>query len=100
MKRLLMSLTLIVVSQPVFALLPPYYQSVKEMVAILNSPLVAEKMGSPYSIQSLIKSETGYTLAVGECKLDIKINYIQRKDGLVGPAEFNIEPGEKNCNTK
>lgn len=100
MKQLLVSLMLIVISQPSFALLPPYYQSVKEMIAILNNPLVAEKIGSPYPIQSLTKSESGYILLVGECKLDIKINYIQRKDGMVGSAELNIEPGEKSCNTK
>lgn len=97
MKQLFMLIGLLTAGQPVLASLPPYYQSVREMTAILDSPAVAGKIGSPYSIDSLVRNKNGYQLEVGDCQLNIKVHYLPYQDGMVGPAEFTIEPGEKVC---
>lgn len=88
---------LLTFSQIAFALLPPFYQSTKEMVAILSSEEVAKKLASPYPIQSISKIDSGYRIVIQDCHLDVKIKYIPPEKGIVGPAKFEIEPQEKIC---
>jgi len=84
-------------SPSLLAALPPYYQSAKEIIAILNSSIVAQKLSTPYPIDSIKKTEKGYRLAAGKCELEVNIIYKPREDGLVGPVNFEIIPGERSC---
>jgi hypothetical protein len=84
-------------SKVCFAALPPYYESSKEITAILNDPLVTEKITSGRPITSITRTETGYTMVARECSLEIKLNYLPQKDGMVGPVNFEIKPGELKC---
>lgn len=83
-----------------FAILPPFYQSTKEIIAILESPEVAKKLASPYPINSISKTNTGYTIFIEDCQLEVKVIYIPLEKGMVGPAKFEIEPQEKVCQKK
>jgi hypothetical protein len=84
----------------VYALLPPFYQSTKEIIAILNNSEVANKLGAGRSISEIIKTDTGYKVVTRECRLEIKVVYSDRKDRMVGPAEFKIELGELSCQSE
>jgi hypothetical protein len=84
-------------SATTIALLPPYYQTAKEITAILNDPRVAEKITSGRVINSILKTESGYTINAGNCTLKIKVNYLPPPKGMVGAAVFEIEVGELNC---
>src|SRR5581483_295062 len=76
------------------AILPPYYQSVREIERILDSSEVAKKL-SAYPIQSIVRnegSETSYSVTVKDCVLNVKIVYKSSeknsaKKDFVGPAE-------------
>lgn len=72
------------------ALLPPYYQTTKEITAILNNAQVAEKFGSGRMIGSIVKTDSGYILTARECTLKITLRYKQNPKGFVGPALFDI----------
>jgi hypothetical protein len=82
---------------PLHALLPPYYQSKNELLEILNSDEVANKMTSGRLINSIEKTDFGYKMTARECTLEIFVNYKKRNDGLVGPAEFEIKTGDFKC---
>jgi len=84
----------------VFALLPPFYQSIKEITAILNNSDVIKKLNTPYPISNITKTENGYQITVQECTLNVIVEYIPPKAGWVGPAEFKIQPGELVCKQK
>lgn len=84
-------------SQASLALLPPYYQSTKEMIAILEDPEVAKAVASPYPIKSITKTEGGYSIAIEDCLVEVKIVQQPAEKGFVGPAKFKIEPQEKVC---
>lgn len=79
------------------ALLPPYYESTKEITAILNNPKVIEKITSGRLINSITRTEAGYIISAGNCTLLIKIKYLPLPDGMVGAAVFELEPGELVC---
>jgi hypothetical protein len=96
MKRLLWAMTLLYSTHAV-ALLPPYYQTAKEITTILNDPHVAEKITSGRMIRSIIKTETGYTIQAGSCNLEIQIKYSPLPNGMVGPAVFEIEVSKFVC---
>lgn len=81
----------------VFALLPPFYQSIKEITAVLNDPEVIQKLNTPYPISSIIKTETGYQITVQECTLNVRIEYIPLKNGMVGPANFKVHAEDLIC---
>ncbi len=83
-----------------FAALPPYYQSTKELMAILSDPEVEKKLASPYPIKSIIKTDSGYMIAIQDCELEVKIIYLPQERGFVGPAKYKIEPQEKVCHKR
>ncbi len=79
------------------ALLPPYYESAKEITAILNNPKVIEKITSGRVINSITRTDAGYIINASNCTLLIKIKYLPLPDGMVGAAVFELEPGELSC---
>lgn len=94
---------LLLPAQSVLAALPPYFQTSKEIIAILNDPKVAEKIGSGRTIDDIKKTKNGYILQARECTLEVAIEYNKPKGGVVGPVDFNVTPMDFNCkemNTK
>lgn len=87
-------------ASPSYALLPPYYESTKELIDILNNNEVATKITSGRPIQSIEKTENGYKITARECTLDVFIKYKERKDGFVGPAQYEIQTGILQCNNE
>lgn len=81
-----------------FAALPPFFQSSKEIINILNNQAIAEKIGSGRGIESIIRNKDGYTITARECTLEVIVNYLPAKEGMVGPANYEVKPGEFRCN--
>lgn len=81
----------------ILALLPPYYQSAKEITAILNDPEIAEKISSGRLIKAIEKTESGYRILAGTCTLAVTIKYLPQPQGFVGPARFEFEAGDLIC---
>ena len=74
-----------------FAALPPFYQSSKEIKAILNSPDLHEKLGSGQYILDIIKTRSGWMIITPKYRLPIEVKYIPQE--RIGPAEFELEFG-------
>jgi len=96
MKKLLLLLTLMYTGTSL-ALLPPYYQSAKEITAMLNDPKIAEKITSGRLIRSIEKTKSGYKIVAGTCTLQVTVKYLPQPQGFVGPAIFEFEAGELVC---
>lgn len=79
------------------ALLPPYYESAKEITALLNNPKVVEKITSGRLINSISRTDAGYIINAGNCTLLVQIKYLPLPEGMVGAAVFELEPGELVC---
>lgn len=96
----LIGLLIFCTSPCVFALVAPYYQSIREIEKILSSSEVANKL-SAYPIQSIVRNDAAdevfYNITVKDCTLKVKIIYKEPKKGFVGPAEFEVLP-ENTCN--
>ncbi len=45
------------------------------------------------------EDEKGYRITIENCSLFVGVHYLPPKEGLVGPAQFELEPGELNCST-
>ena len=98
MQKILLSFILMGYSSFAIALLPPLYQSSKEVATILNDTKVQEKISSGRGIKTINKTDTGYLITTtGECTLPVNIKYVPLPNGMVGPAAFEIEVGELNC---
>lgn len=96
----LFSLFFLCIPFPLQALLPPFYESKKELIDILNNNEVAEKITSVRLINSIEKTETGYKITARECTLEVFVNYKQPQQGFVGPAEYEIKTGNLVCNNE
>jgi hypothetical protein len=84
------------------AALPPYWQSAKEIAAIVNDERVhdALKYEEPILSVSLKKPLAGnrvYEITTERCKLQVTVAYQMAKPGLLGPAQFDIEVGDASC---
>ncbi len=86
------------------AVLPPYYEDIKEIKAILDDPKITEKAGSR-PIQSIAKvsinDKKGWKLLLGpqgQCSLVVNIDYkFTHEPGFVGPQEFELNPEDLVC---
>jgi hypothetical protein len=97
MKRISLFCLAIVCCTSVLAALPPYYQTSKEIITILNNKEVSEKIGSGRPIHSIVHTDSGYLIQAGECSLAVKVTYSPRPNGMVGPAVFEIHVDQLEC---
>ena len=73
---------------PIFAILPPLYQGIKEMTAILQDPQLGQLLHSGEVIMSIQKTDSGYTVVTNQHQLPIKVNY--RQERRIGPQQFTL----------
>ena len=76
------------------ALLPPFYQDVKEIEAILESPSLKGYSGE--QIMQISKKEAGYCLETTRYIFNIEVKTLP--SSKIGPAEFEVKfqpPEEK-----
>ena len=100
MKGNLLLIAILFVTTAAWALLPPYYETSKEIKAILEDPTVIEKISSGRPIQTIVKTSKGYVITAGptgECTLHVLINYLPPTRGFVGPAQYDIVTENLEC---
>lgn len=73
-------------------LLPPLYESIKEIQAILGSPEIGERLQSGEVIHNIEKTSSGFALVTNMHRLEIAVVY-QNQDKM-GPASFKLVFGE------
>ncbi len=95
MKHLFLLLTL--TSLTTFAALPPYYQSAREINAILNCQTVAQKLGAGSQIKSIqhVEKDDSYIVRSGLCEVVVQVRY--QPVHIPGPAKFVLETSDVKC---
>ncbi len=80
------------------AALPPYWQSAREISAIVNDARVHDAL--KYEEPILSVTTTGddvYVLKTPRCTLLITIVDTPDAEAMVGPRQFDLEVGEADC---
>lgn len=98
MKRVLLSLSILLFSGSAFAALAPFYHTANEVKAILEHPDVVKKLGAGRPIDSIVRSSSVYTVSAGNCALEIQVTYVSLPmPGSAGPAQLELHLGKVNC---
>lgn len=71
------------------AALPPFYESLVELSAILKDQRLAEKLSSGEPILDIKKNEKGYLITTNQNQ--VQVNIVYQKQDMPGPAKFNLE---------
>ena len=80
------------------AALPPYWQSAREITAIVNDGQVHDALKYEEPILSIgVTAADEYEVRTERCTLKVKIVDKPAKPGLVGPRQFDIDVGEATC---
>jgi len=78
------------------AALPPFWQSAREISAIVNDQTVHDALNYEEPILSVTATGDGsYELKTLRCALSITVVYQPTK--MVGSGEFDLEVGEAQC---
>lgn len=87
----------LIVSSLALGALPPFYQSAREIKAVLDDASVAEKFGSGKAIEGINKDpqESTYYVASKDCFLAVKVVYGESTQP--GPVPFTLEVGNLTC---
>ena len=75
------------------ALLPPLYQSLKEIDAIISNEQLKEELGSAEAVLEIKRVKDGYLVLTRQYMLKVEVIYIPRK--IIGPAKFELRFHEK-----
>ncbi|HLL29558.1 MAG TPA: hypothetical protein VK403_01050 [Allosphingosinicella sp.] len=82
---------------PAAAALPPQYQRMAELRAVLDDGKVAEAFGSaPIDRIEYVRSDL-YRVSAGRCRLDVAIVDRPTPGGIAGPRRFGVKAGRKVC---
>jgi len=79
---------LLLASQPLIGILPPFYQSQSEIEAILEDEDLQECLGTTRQINSIVRNDKGWIVSNDLYEVQVVIKY--EYDGKLGPANFNI----------
>lgn len=95
--KTLFVLTFALIATSAQAALPPGAESLRRIAAIASSPAVFKAIGNTGWISSVTDNQNGnYTVVSSTCALSVKVE-VRTKEGLVGPGELVIIPGQLNC---
>ena len=83
---------------PASAALPPNYQRVAELKAVLADPKVgsAFPMDAPIERVEYVRPDR-YRVSGGRCHLDVAIFDLPTPPGVVGGRRFGVRPGRMVC---
>jgi hypothetical protein len=90
MKKIIFVLICFFSFSQAFAILPPFYHTVREIKAILDDPILHEKLGSGEMILSVEKEEAGWSVITHKYILHVDVKYIPTP-GICGPGQFELE---------
>jgi len=72
-----------------YSALPPLYQGIKEIEAILQAPELKERLSSSEIIEEIIREDHGYIVLTQKQTLYVKV--IPSNKSKIGPKEFDLE---------
>ncbi|HEX8513079.1 MAG TPA: hypothetical protein VF688_08220 [Allosphingosinicella sp.] len=82
---------------PVCAALPPQYQRLAELQAVLEADGVADAFaGAPIDRVQYVRPDL-YRVSAGRCHVDVAIVGIPETSGVAGPRRFGMKAGRKTC---
>jgi hypothetical protein len=78
--------------------LPPQYQRLAELRAVLENPGVAGAFSVMEPIERVeYVSPDLYRVTAGRCHLDVRIADLPTPRGMVGARHFEVRPGRRVC---
>lgn len=80
--------SLLCLSSPLSAILPPLYESLKEIKSIVNSPDLTARLQSGELITKIERNDAGFEITTNQHTLQIDVEYIPT--GRIGPAEYKL----------
>jgi hypothetical protein len=85
-------------ASPAWAALPPNYQRLAELKAVLDHPAVASAfdIDSPVERVEHVRPDL-YRVSAGRCHLDVAIVDLPTPPDVAGPRRFEARPGRKLC---
>ena len=96
MKKIIFIIAFLFLSKG-FAILSPYYQSIKEIDTILSDKKLYDEFGSSEAITDIKKVKEGYVISSQKYTLLVEVIYIPQK--IIGPAKFELKFNEKKKNS-
>lgn len=75
------------------AALPPLYQSLREIDAIISDERLSKELGSAEAILGIKKIKDGYLITTINYHVKVDVIYIPQK--MIGPAKFELKFHEK-----
>jgi hypothetical protein len=92
MKKILL-LIVSILTINLYGLLPPFYQSLDEIKAIINSDELIENANSAFPILEIKKVQKGYLIITSDYLQLVEIN--NKDQDKTGPAKFDLFFDEK-----
>jgi hypothetical protein len=71
------------------AALPPLYQGIKELQALLDDPDLSAELTSGEVIESIKKTESGYEVQTNRSRLQVDVHY--KPQSVPGPVSFDLQ---------
>lgn len=97
MKNILSVVLILLGSQISSAALAPFFNSVREIKAILDNEQVYQQLGSR-SITSITREKNVYSVATDGCALNVAVTYVSPPyPGFAGPGELELHVGTVTC---
>lgn len=83
---------------PATAALPPNYQRLAELRAVLDHPAVGGAFGmdGPVERVEYVRPDL-YRVSGGGCRMDVAIHGLPMPRGMAGPRRFEVRPWKKVC---
>ena len=90
MKKLFGILTVcMALSSPLFSALPPLYQGLKELKAIIEDKKLDQVLNSGEVIMDIRKTQDGYMIVTNQHQVNVKVVY--EPASRPGPIPFHVE---------
>lgn len=83
---------------PAGAALPPNYQRLAELRAVLDHPDVGREFGMDGPVERIeyVRPDL-YRVSSGRCRMLVEIHGLPMPRGMAGPRRFEARPGKKVC---
>lgn len=85
------------VSLPASAALPPKYQRIAELRAVLEHQGVVRALGDALITRIEFVRNDLYRVHAGGCHIDAAIVGLPMRPGMVGARRFEVRPGRRVC---
>lgn len=90
----------LLLSGSVYAVLPPFAQSLREIDAIVSDPELYRLLGSAEAFQQILKTEGGYAVLTKNYYLRVDVQYLPTQ--RIGPVSFQLRYSQpvdlRECN--